>query len=117
MATREQLLNDGYCVIENILQPDMLTSVRALAARCVAAITPEHRARYRSEGSLVPEPIRARIQELYCRRGVDTDPGGEQLLYPDDWPAPDRSVIDKQRPDYRGDVAPQAWNRSPYGLA
>ena len=52
----------------------------------------------------LPGSIRARIPELYCRRGVDTDP------------EPYRSMIDGQRPDYDGGVEPQAWNRSPDGL-
>lgn len=282
---REQLLEQGYCVLRNLLADEELTALRELAARCVAATTPEHRARYRSEGSLVlmaeypqfariigyapalqafaalgledvrfssgyviskppaspalfwhqdwwgwdhplsfsdrivqffafyyltdttpengclrvipgshrrrhalhelgdahqaglaevmdpgspafanrpdqvdvpvragdlvigdvrlmhgshpnasehertlltlwyhpgystlPEPIRARIQELYCRRGVDTDPDADQQQFPDNWPEPYRSKIAAQCPDYAGAAAPQPWNRSPDGL-
>ena len=48
-----QLREDGYCVIDGVLAAEMLARVRSLAADCVAEITPEHRAKWRSEGSLV----------------------------------------------------------------
>ncbi len=64
----------------------------------------------------LPEPIRARLQEIYCRRGVDTDADAATGLYPDIWPEPERAKLAGLLPDYAGTAAPQAWNRTPAGL-
>lgn len=50
---RRQLTEDGYCVVEDMLSPGLLEQTRDRAAGIVAGITPEHRARNRSQGSLV----------------------------------------------------------------
>ncbi|MFQ5973014.1 MAG: phytanoyl-CoA dioxygenase family protein [Alphaproteobacteria bacterium] len=71
---------------------------------------------YHPDYDTLSEPIRARIQEIFERRGVDTDteaPGG---LYPGTWPESERSRVTHLLPDYSGGAAPQPWNRTPVGL-
>ena len=48
-----QLRDDGFCVIKGVLDHTMLVRVRSRAAACVAGISAEHRAKWRSEGSLI----------------------------------------------------------------
>ncbi len=64
----------------------------------------------------LPEPIRARLQEIYCRRGVDTDTEAATGLYPDRWPEAARARLAGLLPDYTGTAIPQAWNRTPVHL-
>jgi len=70
---------------------------------------------YHPDYGTLPEPIRARLQEIYCRRGVDTDSdsGG---LYPETWPRAERDKLAGLLPDCAGSAAPQPWNRMPVGL-
>ena len=70
---------------------------------------------YHPDYGTLPEPIRARLQEIYCRRGVDTDAdsGG---LYPETWPQAERDKLAGLLPDYAGSADPQPWNRTPIGL-
>ncbi len=70
---------------------------------------------YHPDCRSLPEPIRARIQEIFCRRGVDTDAGAGEL-YPGIWPEPQRSLVAPLLPDYSGTAAPQPWTRTPVGL-
>ncbi len=71
---------------------------------------------YHPDYAALPEPIRARLQEIYCRRGVDTDAASASGLYPDNWPQTERARLAGLLPDYAGDATPQAWNRTPAGL-
>ena len=48
-----KLLADGYCVIEGVLEPALLDHVRRVSADALAQATPDHRARNRSQGSLI----------------------------------------------------------------
>jgi hypothetical protein len=43
-TNRERLLTDGYCVVENVLSPDTLATVRSLAGRpMIDAQRPDYR--------------------------------------------------------------------------
>ena len=53
-AARRQLVDDGYCHVPGILDAAALQATRAAAVAALAAVGPDHRARWRSEGSLVP---------------------------------------------------------------
>ena len=48
-----QLREDGFCVLDGVLTGEDLARTQSLAEKCVADISPEHRAKWRSEGSLV----------------------------------------------------------------
>ena len=50
----------------------------------------------------------------HLRQDVDTDAGGG--LYPGLWPEAERRMVEPLLPAYRGDAAPQPWNREPTGL-
>ena len=50
---REQLLRDGYCVVEQILSPEMLDRVRVASDDLIAAQPAEHFDRYKSTGSMI----------------------------------------------------------------
>ena len=50
---REQLLRDGYCVLEQILSPEMLERVRVASDDLIAAQPDEHFDRYKSTGSMI----------------------------------------------------------------
>ncbi len=52
-TSRRQLVEDGYCVIRDVLDQDLLGSLRALARDGIADASVEHRALNRSQGSLV----------------------------------------------------------------
>lgn len=53
MSGAQQLRDDGFCVIPNVLTGPMFDQVQSLAGRCVQGISAAHRAQWRSEGSLV----------------------------------------------------------------
>lgn len=54
-GARDRLLHDGFCHLRGVLDAAALAEVRAIAAAALAeTATPEHRAQWRSEGSLVP---------------------------------------------------------------
>lgn len=62
-----------------------------------------------------PESLRARLQAVYRREGVDTDAGGASLR-PERWPEPHRSRVLPLLIDYAGAAAPEPWEHSPVGL-
>jgi len=52
---RERLLRDGFCRVAGVLDVASLAEVRAIATTALArTANPEHRAQWRSEGSLAP---------------------------------------------------------------
>ena len=63
-------------------------------------------------GSL-PPGMRARIREIFERRGVDTDPSGKTALTLDRWPDKWRGLISDLFPPPEPGVAPHPWNRTP----
>lgn len=50
---RDKLTAEGYCVLEGVLDPALLAEVRAISARALASVSAEHRARNKSQGSLI----------------------------------------------------------------
>lgn len=102
---RRRLVEDGYCRIPGGLDSGILRSVQEMAATALAAVDAEHRARWRSQGSLVPladhPPFAALIahpglQEMFSRMGFDDTrftsgyviskpPGGPALFWHQDW--------------------------------
>ncbi len=103
--SRRALVEDGYCLIPQALDGDILDRVRTLAARALADATPEHRARNRSQGSLVlmaDYPAFAeliaypRTLEIFADLGfgdprfssgyvISKPPGGPPLFWHQDW--------------------------------
>ncbi len=61
----------------------------------------------------LPEAMQARIQDLFYRRGVDTDPESEEQLVMTAWPDIQRNKIKHLFPHYEGSAEPHAWNRQP----
>jgi len=71
---------------------------------------------YHPDFSALPGPIRARIDFIFNRRDVDTDPDWADGLTPAKWPAAERAKVAPLLPSYDGGDAPQPWNRDPAGL-
>ena len=104
-AARRQLTEDGYCHVPGVLDPAFLRSVQELAAAALATVGAEHRARWRSQGSLIAladhPPFAALIafpglEEMFSRMGLDDTrftsgyviskpPGGPALFWHQDW--------------------------------
>jgi ectoine hydroxylase-related dioxygenase (phytanoyl-CoA dioxygenase family) len=102
---RQELVEDGYCVFENVLDGPMLARVQGLARGVVEAIPAAHRAETRSQGSLVPvadhpafaeliahEPARAIFAELGFADPrfssgyvISKPPKGPALFWHQDW--------------------------------
>ena len=49
----DQLIADGYCVVENVLEEDMLTRLCSVTDELLDAQTEEERAAHRSSGSMI----------------------------------------------------------------
>ena len=49
----DQLIADGYCVVENVLEEDMLTRLCSVTDELLDAETEEERAAHRSSGSMI----------------------------------------------------------------
>ncbi len=71
---------------------------------------------YHPDFAALPEPIRARIDFIFNRRGVDTDPDWADGMTPARWPAAARAKVETLLPAYDGGADPQPWNRDPAGL-
>ena len=102
---RRRLVEDGYCRIPGVLDPVFLGAVQEMAAAVLDTVGAEHRARWRSQGSLVAladhPPFAALIaypglQEMFSRLGLDDTrftsgyliskpPGGPALFWHQDW--------------------------------
>ena len=61
----------------------------------------------------LPAGMRARIRNIYDRKGVDTDPGGADATTLDDWPSAASTLIADLAPSSDAAVPPHAWNRTP----
>lgn len=68
---------------------------------------------YHPNFSALPAGMQARIQEIFLRRGVDTDPDAAEQKIMSQWPVEQRQKIAHLFPNYRGTVEPHAWNREP----
>ena len=102
---RRRLVEDGYCHVPGVLDPGFLRSVQEMAAAALDTVGAEHRAQWRSQGSLVAladhPPFAALIacpglQEMFSRMGLDDTrftsgyiiskpPGGPALFWHQDW--------------------------------
>ena len=63
-ANRAQLLEDGYCLFEQILDQPMLHQLRGATERVIQAQSQGHLEAHRSQGSLIDarsEPLMARL--------------------------------------------------------
>ena len=99
------LLTDGFCVIENALDPPLLESVQRTSAEVLERVSAEHRAQNRSQGSLVNTAdypdyatlignprARAAFSELEFADPrfssgylISKPPGGPPLFWHQDW--------------------------------
>ena len=61
----------------------------------------------------LPAGMKARIQEIFFRRGVDTDQDGAEQMIMTNWPTEAKQKIEKLLPRYDGKTPPHAWNRQP----
>lgn len=53
VGSRQRLIDDGFCVIDQVLDRAAMDDARAVSARALAQVTADHRARNRSQGSLI----------------------------------------------------------------
>ena len=104
-AARRQLVTEGYCRAPGVLDPVALQATRAAAEAALASIGADHRAQWRSQGSLVPvadhpsfAPLiaHAGFQAMFARLGlhgalyssgyvISKPPGGPALFWHQDW--------------------------------
>lgn len=61
----------------------------------------------------LPAGMRARIHEVFLRRGVDTDATTSASMIMSEWPAEQRAIVEDLFPREVSDVVPHAWNRQP----
>ncbi len=71
---------------------------------------------YHPDFAGLPAPIKARIDGIFNRRGVDTDPDWAEGMTPARWPTAEREKVARLFPTYDGAAEPQPWNREPAGL-
>lgn len=84
----EQLVEEGYCRIENVLSPDMLARLRTVTERLVDAQGDEHAARQRNTGSMVSvmgDPIFAELVTWPAALAALRDLGYERPSFSDGW--------------------------------
>ena len=60
----DQLIADGYCVIEDVLKEDILTRLRTVTDELLDAQTEDERAAYRSSGSMISVYMHPLFAEL-----------------------------------------------------
>ena len=60
----DQLIADGYCVIENVLKEEMLTQLRTVTDELLDAQTEDQRAAHRSAGSMISVYMHSLFAEL-----------------------------------------------------
>ena len=53
-ARRQQLIEDGFCVFENTLEPGLVADLRRITEKALMARSEEERGRHRTTGSMVP---------------------------------------------------------------
>jgi len=102
---KRQLINDGYCVIERVFDDHAMDDARAISAQALDEVSNDHRARNRSQGSLIhlaDYPGYARIighaalRRAFADLGfadpryssgylISKPPGGPPLFWHQDW--------------------------------
>ena len=60
----DQLIADGYCVIEDVLKEEMLTQLRTVTDELLDAQTEDERAAHRSSGSMISVYMHSLFSEL-----------------------------------------------------
>ena len=60
----DQLIADGYCVIEDVLKDEMLTRLRTVTDQLLDAQTEDERSAYRSSGSMISVYMHSLFAEL-----------------------------------------------------
>ena len=60
----DQLIADGYCVVENVLKEEMLTQLRTVTDELLDAQTEDERATHRSSGSMISVYTHSLFAEL-----------------------------------------------------
>jgi hypothetical protein len=60
----DQLIADGYCVIDNVLKDEMLTQLRTVTDELLDAQTEDQRDAYRSSGSMISVYMHSLFAEL-----------------------------------------------------
>ena len=99
---RRQLLQEGFCLFEQILDCELLEQTREISDALLDGQPPEHFEQQKSTGSMVSlydDPGFAGL--VRCPAAVDT------------WPEEARSRIAHLLPEYDGVTEPIAWNRIP----
>ena len=61
---RRQLIEDGFCVVENVMSPEMVARMRSITDDLVNAVSTEHKQQQRATGSMVPVMSDARMVDL-----------------------------------------------------
>ena len=104
-AARRQVVDHGFCHVPGLLDPASLAATQAMAAAALASIGADHRAQWKSEGSLIAladhPPFAAliahpAIQDMFARLDFDDarftsgyviskPPGGPALFWHQDW--------------------------------
>ena len=104
-AARRQLVADGYCHVPGVLDPAALRATIEAAQAALGTVGADHRAQWRSQGSLVPiadhpsfAPLIAHpgFQEMFGQLGfpgtrfssgyvISKPPGGPALFWHQDW--------------------------------
>lgn len=102
---RRKLIAEGYCVLEDVLDADLLAEVRAVSAHALRGVSAVHRAQNRSQGSLInisDHPGYAALianagrRGLFARLGfadpcfssgylISKPPAGPPLFWHQDW--------------------------------
>ena len=104
-AARRRLKTEGFCHVPGVLDPAALRATRAAAEAALAAVGADHRAQWRSQGSLVPVADHPSFAPLVAHPGFQTmfgqlgfrgtrfssgyviskPPGGPALFWHQDW--------------------------------
>ena len=104
-AARRQVVADGFCHVPGLLDPASLAATQAMAAAALDTIGADHRAQWKSEGSLIAladhPPFAAliahpAIQDMFARLDfggarftsgyvISKPPGGPALFWHQDW--------------------------------
>ena len=104
-AARRQLVADGYCRVPGVLDPAALRATREAAEAALATVGGDHRAQWKSQGSLIAvsdHPAFADLiahpafQDMFERMGlggaryssgyvISKPPGGPALFWHQDW--------------------------------
>ena len=51
---RAQLMRDGFCIFENVLEPEMVAKLNAMSEWTIAQEDAEHFEKHRSQGCIIP---------------------------------------------------------------